>query len=882
MFSDEQRVVKNVVNRVMKEMKKVPLEVAKHPVGLDEAVQEFNRIAVQSAGPMQIVGIWGMGGSGKTTLAKELHNKKCSTVNRSSFLFDLRQAARKELLYEKQKRLLEDLELKVKGASFDNVDKGKKILKSRLRSVFALIILDDVDHTDQLDALLPTKECLGHGSLVIVTTREKRVLKAWGITTIYKMRALNETHAQQLFCWHAFLQPSPLMGFEDLVERFRNACHGLPLSLKVLGGQLYGESSKDYWQAELEKLSRILPDDIKSRLKISYDALDKEEKEMFLDIACFFIGWRSSWAIAVWDGSQWNGLHGWERLMNKCLVELDEENCIRMHDHLRDLGREIANQKSPYRLWFRGQIIEFQPQQEGIRIRGIANAAGESCYSSQGKIILNTSQGPRDIKPCSIGLKILVGTGHFFNQQNDALLKELVWLRCYKFQHSVIPSWFAMKNLRVLQFFDSERLEDLWNAEADAKSWLQIPLELRELTIKNCRVFGGFPESIGQLTHLKEIRVIGKSSKMRSLPREFCLLQSLELLKLYRCENLSSLPSDFGKLTRLERLDLSYCPQLKMIPDSTRQLTLLQYLNLEGCWELTFKSENIDILEHMTKLEYLNVTGCWKLEELPLPNGVSLRELYIKGTRLRELPSTIGQLSKLAMLEISSELLKTLPTCVGNLSSLLELKISSCPNLESLPSSLWNLSSLTKLEIASCEKLHSLPDSLGRLNLSGQACRIKNLQITSTKLSKISIPEELCPCLVTLTLRYNRLLREVETLPKTLETVKIDHCDVLENITAILVCERLSLEDLTANREINRQIKVVECGSISSDSMRGAQFIRGGGIHFASHLCVCSSSTSLEDIRDHYASPMNVTDCMVEPWSCHMIQNYNIQAWSLG
>lgn len=353
----------NVVNRVLKELKKVSLDVAKNAVGLDEVQQDFhNKIALQpAAGPTQIVGIWGMGGVGKTTLAKQLYNTKCSTMKRSSFLFDVREAARKERLHKKQKELLKDLDLERKDIK--NVDQGKEILRSRLRSVSVLIVLDDVDHTNQLDALLPARDSLGQGSLIIVTTRDWRVLKARGISAIYKITTLNPAHAHQLFCWHAFGQPSPLLGFEELAQKFVDTCRGLPLSLVVLGSLLYGESSEAYWQSQVDKLSRIMPDDIKLSLKISYDALYKEEKEMFLDIACFFFECSSSTAIAVWDGSGWNGLHGLQRLVNKCLVELDEVNYIRMHDNLKDLGREIANQRSPYRLWSGEQIIEIKPRQ---------------------------------------------------------------------------------------------------------------------------------------------------------------------------------------------------------------------------------------------------------------------------------------------------------------------------------------------------------------------------------------------------------------------------------------------------------------------------------------------------------------------------------------
>ncbi|GLJ33274.1 hypothetical protein SUGI_0669450 [Cryptomeria japonica] len=326
---DGESLPKSIVNRVLKIIKNVPFVVSKHPIGLDEAVMDFERTMLHSAESshtVQIVGIWGMGGSGKTTLAKQLYNNKYTTMKKSSFLFDVRDAASKSLLHNKQRKLIEDLGLS--GISVDNIEEGKGILANLLRSVQVLIILDDVDNEDQLDALVPNKGSLGWGSLIIVTTKELEVLQHWGISSIYKMKLLDPHHAKQLFCWHAFLKPTPLQNFEDLVESFLNFCNGLPLSLKILGAQLYGKSNKDYWKTQLHKISRILPKDIKGTLKISYDALDDEEKQIFLDTACFFIGEKKNLAIAVWDGSGWSGLHSCERLFNKCFIELDEGDCI--------------------------------------------------------------------------------------------------------------------------------------------------------------------------------------------------------------------------------------------------------------------------------------------------------------------------------------------------------------------------------------------------------------------------------------------------------------------------------------------------------------------------------------------------------------------------
>jgi len=113
----------------------------------------------------------------------------------------------------------------------------------------------------------------------------------------------------------------------------------VPLSLKVFGALLCGKNDPFYWEYQLDKLGRILPTDIKQRLQISIEPLDAEEREIFLDIACFFTGENRDMAIKIWDGSHWKGF---QNLEERCLVEVDSENVIHMHDHLRDLGRDIA------------------------------------------------------------------------------------------------------------------------------------------------------------------------------------------------------------------------------------------------------------------------------------------------------------------------------------------------------------------------------------------------------------------------------------------------------------------------------------------------------------------------------------------------------------
>ncbi|XP_059076796.1 probable disease resistance protein RPP1 [Cryptomeria japonica] len=364
------------------------------------------------------------------------------------------------------------------------------------------------------------------------------------------MKPLNPIHAKELFCWHAFLQQYPRNEFEGLFKKFLEACSGLPLSLKVLGGQLYGNFRRDHWEAELQKFSKIVPKDIKNRLKISYDALYDEGKEAFLDTACFFIGEKSNTAI-----EKRIGLRG--IVASPFRTELDFEDSL-------------------------------PPEEFGY-------------CSSHTELMVNTNRGIWTLAPSILGLKIIVARGQNLNHVISEVSRGLVWLRWFYIGQRNLQSLSLLKNLRILELYEDWRrkkhhLRELWVAESAA------PLQLRELVIYGCRECQGFPKTIGYLKHLKKIVLDSKAFRMMnvvSLPEEFCLLQSLEHLELNQCVELSSLPNRIGNLKNLRHLALGGCNKLGRLPDSFKHLTLLQHLDLRGCGNLTFMS---DIMEKMSKL----------------------------------------------------------------------------------------------------------------------------------------------------------------------------------------------------------------------------------------------------------------------------------------
>jgi Cdc6-like AAA superfamily ATPase len=149
---------------------------------------------------VRVVGIVGLGGVGKTTVAKEFFNRHRSNYDRSCFVSDVRENVAKSALNSLQTTLLNDL---VHLNEQINANKGIEKLKHHLSSsIPSLIVLDDVDHIDQSDALfLPVKDTIHSSSLILVTSRKNDVLTSSGISDsfIYKHTSLNRQHSQELF-----------------------------------------------------------------------------------------------------------------------------------------------------------------------------------------------------------------------------------------------------------------------------------------------------------------------------------------------------------------------------------------------------------------------------------------------------------------------------------------------------------------------------------------------------------------------------------------------------------------------------------------------------------------------------------------------------------
>ena len=207
-------------------------------------------------------------------------------------------------------------------------------------------------------------------------------------------------------------------------------------------------------------------------------------------------------------------------------------------------------------------------------------------------------------------------------------------------------------------------------------------------------------------------------------------------MKLSHSQHLTKTP-DFSGAPNLERLILEGCTSLLEVHPSIGFHKKLIFLNLDGCKNLKRFSSSI----HMESLRILTLSACLKLNKFPEVQGnmEHLQKLSLEGTAIKGLPSSIENLTELALLNLKDcKSLESLPNNIFKLKSLKTLILSNCSrfkklpeiqeNKESLmelfldgsaipelPSSIGCLNGLVSLNLTKCKKLASLPQSIREL-----------------------------------------------------------------------------------------------------------------------------------------------------------------------
>ncbi|KAJ8900604.1 hypothetical protein K2173_025381 [Erythroxylum novogranatense] len=755
-FRNDHMLISEIVEDVSKKLKKSNVcDRGELLVGVDSRFQQIKQALSIVGQDVCIIGIWGMGGIGKTTIAEFIYKRLSFEFEDCCFLKNIKEGT-------KVRDLRKELFSQLLGEKDGNIYAFPGTRLGRRR---ALIVLDDVDDSQQLDSLIGDPCWFGSHSVIIITGRDKQVLgRRTGF--LYKVEPLKHEEALRLFSKSAFKQNYPKDDYESLSSSIVRYAQGNPLALKVLGCSLSGKPTKE-WESALNKLSKVPNKNIQDKLQIGYDGLDRMEKDIFLYIACFFKGDEKDVVMRVFESCGFDADFIVSVLVDKCFVIISE-NTLEMHDLMQEMGKEIVRRESKHpnersRLWDSKDVFKVLAE----------NKAAETVES----MMLDVSKIPKiDLNP-----KVFMKTpnlkflkfyvpkrlyGCFEEQSNlrlpqglDYLPDKLTYFHwdeypMKSFPHNFRPNHLivlGLRNSKIKQFQEEVRDENMECLVASTLGKIGMILhrccgliktppviygmqlgKVTHLNLENCKNISHLPNSrVGFLEAVENLNISGcenlktfpeVSSNIRYLDLSRTAIEQvpsssvehlgkLEDLRMSYCENLESLPSNFfDVLTSLSRLKLQSCQRLKKLPEISENTYILETLVLAGTdLEIPSSIGNLKGLKHLAicglpKLAFvresvLELTGLEiELQKGPLPVSDVRKFLW-----------ALGGTFYLQKLNIGSPKLRELLENLSFSSSLTTL-ILSVNNFERIPAAIKQLSNLTYIDLSYCQRLISLPE----------------------------------------------------------------------------------------------------------------------------------------------------------------------------
>ncbi|PRQ22455.1 putative winged helix-turn-helix DNA-binding domain-containing protein [Rosa chinensis] len=327
-----------------------------------------------------MIGIHGMRGIGKTAIARALYDQlrqdsdsSCEPSNvrevfskggiypsqyeisdcfdHCCFLSNVREMSKKDGLVSLQEKLLS----RVLRATIRNIEDeyaGANMIQRRLGKLRVLVVIDDVDQVAQLECLAGNHDWFGPGSRIIITSADVHLLNC--VDTLYEAAVLTHDEALQLLSLKAFKKNPPPEDYLELCNNILGYAHGLPLVLVVIGPFLCGRSINE-WKSAIDRLRNKPEISIVDVLQISFDGLRETEKEIFLHVACFYVGKDRDRVSEILDYCQLYPHIGLSVLADKSLITISN-NKLSMHALLQEMGWEIVRRESPKpgrrtRLW---------------------------------------------------------------------------------------------------------------------------------------------------------------------------------------------------------------------------------------------------------------------------------------------------------------------------------------------------------------------------------------------------------------------------------------------------------------------------------------------------------------------------------------------------
>ena len=668
---------------------------ASNIIGRDQDKENIVSILMQSSSDEQenvsVIPIIGIGGLGKTTLAKLVYNDervaahfdKRMWVCVSDEDFEIEKLTKKILISATKGSTAESSMDQFQNDRSSLADLSLDELQTHLRNALHnnryLLVLDDVWNNDR-EKWLELKELLmggAGGSKIGVTTRKNSVASIMGTFPTQELKGLSHEDCLSLFVKCAFTDgqgkhyPNLVKLGDEIVKR----CGGVPLAVRALGGFLFRKVDEHVWVSVRDnEIWKSKEDRILSVLKFSYDELPSYLKQCFAFCSLFpkDFAFNNRELIQFWlahgliqPSSQNQDLedNGNEYITELCSRSFfqDVQDCkfcvyFKMHDLVHDLAKSVAQ--------FEQHTLD----------------AIEKINSNEVQHVLLSGDDPEEVL---------------------TLLQKITKLRTILFRNGgatslsfVTTCASKFKYMRYLDLSDSS-FEVLPSSIGNMKHLRYLSL-LRNKRIKK------LPASICKLYHLQTL-ILAECSELEELPRDMGNLINLMFLSITTKQRaLSGTENGLGCLISLRSLLIYACNNLEFIFEGMQNLTALRTLVIVGCPSLVSLPTSV---KHLPALENLVFGDC---ERLNLIDGDGDSEDDIQGSSSRLCTFIIGALPQL---EALPQWLVQGPTT----SNLHCLGINGCHNFKGLPESLENLTSLQELRIGDCPQLSTLPEGMHRL-----------------------------------------------------------------------------------------------------------------------------------------------------------------------